>query len=224
MKHIGMVFRANFSPNGKWIATVTGGEGALVKGAADLWEAKTGERADRQFLHGDIVYGANFSPDGRRLVTASEDGTARVWAVKSGRPVTPPIINGSIALDATFSPDSRFVLTTSEDGVTRVWDAANGQLIAQLRSHESRLNSAVFSPDGKRILTASDDGTAKITVLPRTESTLADLTLLAQVLSARRIVSQGTELEPLSEREFEAAWTNLAKLFPDRFSVSRASR
>lgn len=223
MIHIGIVFRASFSPDGRWLATVTGGEGSLVKGAAELWNAKTGERTGRLFEHGDMVYGAEFSPNGRQLVTASEDGTARVWDAKTGRPITPPIINGSIALGANFSPDGRFVLTTSDDGATRIWDAANGELIAQTRLHGSRLNSARFCPDGTRILTASDDHSARIVPLPRSDLRLEDLTGLAQVLAARRIASQGTELEPLTEREFETEWEGLVDRFPATYSISRAS-
>jgi WD40 repeat protein/serine/threonine protein kinase len=220
MSHIGIVFGATFSPNGEWIVTTTGGEGSLVKGTAQLW-TENGESARRTFSHGDMVYSASFSQDGRKIVTASEDGTARVWDVETGGPLTPPIVNGSIALGAVFSPDGRFVLTTSVDGAARVWDGANGELIALVRVHESRLNSAHFSPDGKRILTASDDGTAKITILPRTNEKLEDLILLAHVLSARRIVSQGTELEPLAESQFENSWSQLVKMFPNRFALSR---
>jgi WD40 repeat protein/tRNA A-37 threonylcarbamoyl transferase component Bud32 len=224
MKHLGIVFRAVFSPNGKYLATATGGAGVLAKGAAELWDPRTGERVDRRFEHGDIVYDVEFSPDGRRLVTSSEDGRARVWDVKSGHPVTPPIENGNIVFATSFSPDGRFVLTSSEDGIARVWDAANGELIAQIRLHEKQVNSAVFSPDGKRILTASDDGRARIIELPRSDSRLEDLALLAQVLSARRIVKQGTALEPLDEEQFASDWTQLANRFPNLYHTSRPGK
>ena len=36
-------------------------------------------------------YSASFSPDGRRIVTASDDKTARVWDAESGKPVGEPL-------------------------------------------------------------------------------------------------------------------------------------
>jgi WD40 repeat protein len=37
--------------------------------------------------HEGTVNSAVFSPDGKRIVTASDDGTARIWDAASGRPI-----------------------------------------------------------------------------------------------------------------------------------------
>ena len=39
----------------------------------------------------DVVNSAQFSPDGQRVVTASEDKTARVWDAASGKPIGEPM-------------------------------------------------------------------------------------------------------------------------------------
>ncbi len=219
MPHAGQVFRASFNAAGTLIVTVSGGDGTLQKNAARLWYAGNGQPLGRSFEHSDIIYTASLSSKGDRLATGSEDATARVWDLRTGKPVTPPIVNGSIVLDTSFSPDGRYVLTASKDGTARVWDAVTGEMIAQLRIHRDRINTAAFSPDGQRILTASDDGTVKVSPLPRSDWRIEDLTLLAQVLSARQIHSRGTEFEPLDERAFRQAWMALCQRFPERFSA-----
>src|SRR5438132_666692 len=75
--------------------------------------------------HDHEVEHVAFSPDGRRIVTASKDHTARVWDVRTGEAVTPPLRHGHIVLKAAFSPDGRRVVTGSQDRTARVWDASN---------------------------------------------------------------------------------------------------
>ena len=77
------------------------------------------------------VYAASFSPDGRRIVTASDDETARVWDAESGKPVGEPMRHEDGVIAASFSPDGRRIVTASGDehraGVGRGERQASGR-------------------------------------------------------------------------------------------------
>jgi hypothetical protein len=123
--------------------------------------------------HDGAVWSAAFSPDGKRIVTASWDKTARVWDAATGQPIGEPLKGHDGAVwSAAFSPDGKRIVTTSADKTARVWDAATGQPIGEpLKGHEGAVLGAAFSPDGKRIVTASDDKTARVwDVFPDTQA------------------------------------------------------
>jgi len=63
-----------------------------------------------------------FSPDGTRVVTASDDKTARVWDAATGNPLTSPLDHQGPVRSAAFSPDGTRVVTASDDKTARVWD------------------------------------------------------------------------------------------------------
>jgi Novel STAND NTPase 1/WD domain, G-beta repeat/TIR domain len=114
--------------------------------------------------HDNSVLSAAFSPDGRRIVTASSDKTARLWDAETGKPIGEPLRGHEKAVwSAVFSPDGRRIVTASWDNTARLWDAETGKPIGEpLRGHEDGVLSAAFSPDGRRIVTASFDRTARL--------------------------------------------------------------
>jgi WD40 repeat protein len=67
-------------------------------------------------LH-DAIFGfdavkvlAGFSPDGQRVLTASDDGTARVWDARTGQALGEPMEHPGSINSAQFSPDGRRVM------------------------------------------------------------------------------------------------------------------
>ncbi|MCX6878945.1 MAG: WD40 repeat domain-containing protein [Verrucomicrobia bacterium] len=108
------------------------------------------------------VFRASFSPDGTRVVTASDDKTARVWDAASGKPVGEPMRHEAGVCSASFSSDGTRVVTASVDKTARVWDAASGKPLGEPMRHEDPVTSASFSPDGTRVVTACYDKTARV--------------------------------------------------------------
>ena len=145
---------ARFSPDGRSVVTFTGSE------TASLWDPLSGSLLATLQGHTGMVTGAEFSPDGRYLVTAG-DGTARVWETRRvGLLVTfeDPESNTD---GAEFSPDGSRIVTTN-GWAAQVWDTKSGAQLAKLEGHDSSVNSAQFSPDGRRLVTASADKTARV--------------------------------------------------------------
>jgi hypothetical protein len=136
-----------------------------------LWDATTGKELrkmtgharDKLTGHTNIITSARFSPDGKRLLSASYDGTVRIWDVKSGKELKQIQAHKPNAYCAAFSPDGKRIVSCGEDHAVRVWDAQSGK---QLRKYEGH-GPVAFFPDGKRIAATSLDGTARVWRAPR---------------------------------------------------------
>ncbi len=146
LKHLDRIHHAAFSLDGRYIAT------ASADGTAQLWEADDGDAFGKRLLHDDAVNVLAFSPDSRRLATAS-GGTARVWNVASGEAAFYAVKHDAAINTIAFGPDARRLLTASEDGTARVWHAVTGKLLVTLR-HPSAVKLAAFHPDGRILATA----------------------------------------------------------------------
>jgi WD40 repeat protein len=158
--------------------------------------------------HSDFVRSAGYSPDGTRIVTASDDGTARIWNSRTGAELAVLAGHTNRVGSAAYSPDGRYLVTASSDKTARIWDARTGAPLAVLSGHTDALYSAAYSPDGTRIVTASNDKTARIWDA-RAGAQLA-------VLSGHDDRVQSAAFSPDGTRIVTASWDKTARIWDAR--------
>ena len=123
--------------------------------------------------------GAQFSPDGRVLITTDPSGVrfyeASNWNVIRHLPAahgTP--LAGSVA----FTPDSRIAVFTIGKRELRLADPRTGEVLATLISPEPRpLNALRFSRDGRHLVVATGTDAVDLRYIALLEEELAKLGL-----------------------------------------------
>jgi WD40 repeat protein len=105
--------------------------------------------------HGGIVYGVEFSRDGKWLATASADGKARIWDVETGKEVWKFGDGKSRVFQANFSPDGRTLAVHDENSdKIKLWNLRDGTLERSIRAPKLTLERIFFSPDAKLVVAA----------------------------------------------------------------------
>jgi WD40 repeat protein/serine/threonine protein kinase len=155
--HKAEISAAAFSPQGDLLAT--GDDHGEIR----LWhkEGAPGQWALARELrgHSRTITAMKFTPDGKRLVSASGDQTCAQWDTTTGEELKQLVLkhpNYVSALD--LSLDGMLAITSCDDGTARVWRLADAQMTQSLPSTGKPFNAVSFSPDGRSaILTSSAD-------------------------------------------------------------------
>jgi WD40 repeat protein/serine/threonine protein kinase len=144
-----------FNPNGQTLAVPT------VGGTIEFWSLPEGRRIEKPVRHQTVVWTAQWSPDGKLLLTGSGDRTAALWDGDTGSLIH-EFRHEQEVFSALFSPDGARIVTGDAGGKTHVWDARTGRRLFSLPSHRGGVWFCEFSADGQVLLTGDDAGNSRL--------------------------------------------------------------
>ena len=107
-----------YSPDSRCIASAAGGNDPTLR----VWDAVTGKELLTLRVHGMMVMDVEYSPDGRRLATASMDRTVKVWDALTGQELLTLRGHTSSVGGVAYSPDGHKIASASSDHAVKVWD------------------------------------------------------------------------------------------------------
>ncbi|MBD2067173.1 NACHT domain-containing protein [Leptolyngbya sp. FACHB-671] len=171
--HMYSVNAIAFSPDGQQIATSS--QDATIR----IWDVNAPVNrlqvdTDKSLLgivdecthiltdHESRVWSIAFSPDGKTLVSGSEDKTIKLWNANTGECQQTLLGHTNWIKSVVFSPDGRSLASGSFDQTVKLWDTETGNCLNTLQAHSSTVTSVSFSPDGQKLASSSYDQTIKL--------------------------------------------------------------
>ena len=127
-----------------------------------LWNVATGSTVMSLRGHDGPINSISFSPDGKRIVSGSNDRTVKLWDMSTGDMLMTLRGHKYFVASAVFTPDSKQIVSGSSDGTIRIWDATYSYELVRLIGHHGTICWLAYSPDGRQIASVDDTGAVKL--------------------------------------------------------------
>jgi WD40 repeat protein len=135
-----------------------GGQLLAIAGAdtvVSLINPETGELLRKLTGHSTWIRSLAFSPDGKYLASAADNGKVLVWNLSSYKVFSKYELKGW-CYDLEFSPDARYLSIANEKNQVQFYDIETGIKALQLKGFDNAVRVGVFNPNGKEFVTIEE--------------------------------------------------------------------
>ena len=101
------------------------------------------------------AYCADYSPDGKFIVSGGWDQVIKLWDSKKMREIKTLRGHTKRVYCVKFSPDGNYIISGGEDMKVILWSVLTGKELHSLSGHTAEVKSVAFSSDGKYVASGS---------------------------------------------------------------------
>ncbi len=149
---LGAVNDLRFSPDGKILA-VAGGQPS-AKGDLRLYQVSDWKLLGVLRGHDDVVFSVSFSPDGKKLASASFDHTLGLWDVEQRKQIKTYKAHSDFVYAIAFAPSGTHVFSASKDRTVQMTDLTTGKTTFTFSGMDQDVMAVAVSPDGKNVVSS----------------------------------------------------------------------